>query len=216
MAYSRFADNDTSTTLVNDPETLELGAGYKWQYATADVDVGYHPQMPAGVDVRLSAGLRAFYSDDSADKVGNFSEDPDFFNTTINYSSEFIGGGPRVGAEFEARGAGNWGLSGMIAGSALFGERTVDASIELEGLCPEEAPDEFCAIEEGDSESESATVYNLDAAIGLDYYFMNSSKFTLGVRAQQFWDLRASEEFLFKVDEDSLVWGPFFKFVHRM
>jgi hypothetical protein len=187
LAYSQFSDHATTDPTAGDTVTLASTL----RFATADFDVGFSP-WSGEKNFRLFGGLRVLDAQASADKVGGAFDTHD--------TSDLLGAGPRLGAEFEDRfGAGPWGLSGSIAGAAIFGDRkTADSAADT-------------------SRHSTVATYNLEGDIGLDYHASRSSTWTVGVRAQQWWNLRiGSDDPHLAVDPDVLDWGPFVKFVKRM
>ena len=179
--------------------------------------------------MRLFAGLRGLYAEDLAEKMGYFEyreQDGLFFvELDKEVESEFWGIGPRVGTDFRTRlGDSPFGISGSVAGAAIFGSRDVKTTTSLAiggdlgdigDLC-----DSFCggkgeSCEEIDVErdSHSDVVYNLEGNVGLDFHAGEQATFTIGYRAQQWWDIREdqSSDDKLGVDDDLLVHGPYAK-----
>lgn len=159
------------------------------KYATADLELGFHrsPSHDATLAVRSFAGARALYVQDSADKAGD------------HWSSQYAGIGPRLGTSVEKRLAdGPWGLTGSVAGAAIVGTR--------------DARDKS-----GDTTVSTETVLNLEGAVGLTYQTSHPGKLTLGVRAEQWWNLRPGDPTgQVTISRDALTWGPFVKFELEM
>ena len=87
----------------------------------------------------------------------------------------------------------------MVAGAAIWGNRDVDRTFEFD------PPESF---------DDNDEVYNLEGNLGIDYHWSETSKFTLGYRAQQWWGLRQEfDDNDIDIDEDVLVHGPFLKYV---
>lgn len=162
------------------------------EYGTADVELGYLQPAPADrlLALRLFGGLRALYARDSADssdKAGG------------HWQSQYNGAGPRLGADFERRiPDSHWGVSGMVAGAAIFGTR--------------DAVDKH-----GDQTVSRETVLNLGGALGADYHVSDEATVTVGMRAEQWWNLRPGDRTNnIAIARDALSWGPFVKFEVKM
>jgi Legionella pneumophila major outer membrane protein precursor len=175
-----------ATTNPLDPSVVSIESRLKFQ--TVDVDFGFHPISTPMEDLRLFAGLRGLGVQDSADKIGSSS---------TNENGKFTGLGPRIGVDFENHFADSrMGFSGSLAGAAIFGERT--GSIN------------------GTAFANQPTIYNVDASLGLDYHPSPAGTFTVGVRAQQWWNLRpAYSSTALTVEPNVVDWGPFVKFTWR-
>lgn len=153
-----------------------------FDYETMDFEVGYRPMLTENMEVRLFAGLRGLHYRDSMDKMGYISSSGGGGGDKVGYgadvSSEFFGVGPRVGIEASTRlGDSMFGVSGMLAGAALFGTARTDGEATL--------------MSGGDSitvpypgQEEQITVYNLEAALGLDVHVDPQTKVTVGYRAE--------------------------------
>lgn len=161
-------------------------------FGTLDFEIGYHPSTDDPLlDLRLFAGPRVLHSWDTVDKMGEFF--------SFNQASTFSGIGPRLGAEFERRlEDSRWGYSGSVAGAAIFGSHHTNAIFD--GSSEESA-------------TTSATVLNLEAALGVDYRTSTTSKLTVGAHIKKWWNLRPDslENDVF-IDPDVLTWGPFVRF----
>ncbi len=164
---------------------------------TLDADYGWKRRF-GGADIRAFAGLRAgWYSTEFSgrEEVEKIPGDPDEFEKIT--SVDFLGFGPRVGVEARQRLAGQkygW-FAGMTA-AALRGNYEAEFRGEENGM-----------VVVDEDESFSGTMYTLDAELGVDYYVNESSKFTVGYRAEQLWNIIPDE---FDSDaRDKLVHGPF-------
>ena len=186
LAFTNFEDNDSDGDFDDETLTSEL------RFATADLEAGFAAVENTSTNLRFFGGLRVLWEDDSAEAA--------LFDGFDRQDSDFLGIGPRIGADFQSRfGDSRFGMSGMVAGAAIWGNRDVDRNFN----------NEF-----GDSFDENDEVYNLEGNLGIDYHWSDTSKFTLGYRAQQWWGLRqAHDESDMDIDEDVLVHGPFLKYV---
>lgn len=220
-AVSRFLKNGTDDSLVFSGGGGSGGSGTgilqgslksDLDYTTLDFEVGYRPDSLADHDVRLFLGLRGLSAHDSIDKTGFFGvsgggSSGGFVSFENDASSEFLGIGPRAGASFAHRfDDSSLGLSGMVAGAAIFGRRENDKTGDFSissgfsgGL----------NLILGGAETDNDTVYNLEGALGLDFYLGESSKLTVGARAQKWWNIRGADLGSGGSDEDQLSVGPF-------
>lgn len=234
VSLNRFDDNDDDISLSDSfdgkasfDETegsvrLDQELGSDLDFYTADVELGYKALENQAFNLRFFAGLRGLAVEESAEKMGYFElrDDPDLifsFDFDREIESDFLGLGPRVGTNFEARiGDTALGISGMLAGAAIFGSRDTKSSGAVE-VCYDDGGGLDCLSGSGTSrDSEGDIVYNLEGNIGVDMHVTDSSKFTVGYRAQQWWDIRAGDddEGIDKlgVDDDVLVHGPFARY----
>jgi hypothetical protein len=187
LAYSTFADNSASTDPSMSP-VVTLASTL--QFATADLEAGFRQAKAMDLNWRFFGGLRVLDSRDSADKVGSGAS---------HVRSKFLGAGPRVGADFDRMfSAGPWGFSGTLSGAAIFGQR---------GITRDSNP----------TSKSNEIVYDLEGSFGLDLQVPANGVFTVGVRAQQWWNLREANANpdLF-VKPDVLDWGPFVRFVKHL
>lgn len=143
-----------------------------FDYETLDFEVGYTPELDAGFNVRLFGGVRGMhYTDRQA-----ISEGDDKVGVTFDYKDEFIGAGPRIGAEGSTRfGDSMFGLSGSISAAAMYGVSTESYEIEVTGTGG--------PPESGDTMDTNKWVYNLEASLGLDAYLSDDATLTIGYRA---------------------------------
>ena len=152
-----------------------------FDYETMDFEVGYRPALPDSMNVRLFAGVRGLHYKDSisasavASGGSGGSGGPDKIGYGVDYSEEFFGVGPRLGVEVSAPiGDSMFGVSGMVAGAALFGTARQDVSVWSGGGLPISLP----------GAEESRVVYNLEAALGLDMHLDPATTVTLGYRTE--------------------------------
>lgn len=179
-------DNQAKTT---PGWTYELTSHYA--ITTADFEAGYRRASEAG-EFRFGAGLRALAVSEvsTEDKVGTGDAD-------YQLNSEFAGLGPRVSLGYTHHTAATpWGWSGSLAAAAIFGRRDMTPlgiTTPLAG-------------------SGAQTVFNAEGAIGLDYRASPSSLFTVGLRAEQWWNLRGeSSDSSLTVKSNVANWGPFIR-----
>ncbi|HXX52160.1 MAG TPA: Lpg1974 family pore-forming outer membrane protein [Xanthobacteraceae bacterium] len=85
-----------------------------------------------------------------------------------------MGAGPRLGVVGETPLGGNWSFDWLAGAAALFGQRTINLSATIS-----ENPS---AITISQSNSDNATVFNVDAQVGLSYWFNPNLKMTASYR----------------------------------
>jgi opacity protein-like surface antigen len=157
--------------------TEDGGPGYYraktgFDYETLDFEVGYTPELDAGFNVRLFGGVRGMHYTDRQ----SFGEGDDKVGIAINYKDEFLGAGPRIGAEGSARfGDSMFGISGSVSAAAMYGVSTESLGFEVTGEGPPPPPD--------DTMDTNKWVYNLEASLGLDAYLSDNATVTIGYRA---------------------------------
>jgi hypothetical protein len=150
-----------------------------FSYQTLDFEVGYTPTLDDKFQLRFFAGLRGLHYTDSLDKMGTGYSGGYTSGFHFTHNEEFLGVGPRVGVEGSARfGESPFGVSGMLSAAAIHGLSNVHETAQFTsgGLSS--------PIYTNDR-SEWKTVFDLEAALGVDYYLTDTSKFTVGVRAEQ-------------------------------
>jgi hypothetical protein len=196
--------------------TVEYGEqiATAFNYENGDFTVGYRPQLDSNLDIRLFGGARALHYTDSTDKLGfeNFDSNGSGTDGSITFDAtsvyEFLGAGPRVGVEGSTRlGDSMFGVSAMASAAAIYGlERSssegtvfVDfGSGSSGGIIP--IPDS----------EEWKWVYNIEGSLGLDMYVAEDAKLTLGVHAEQVFNVGNGDD---EDDKNSrLNYGPTLKF----
>jgi len=144
-----------------------------FDYQTLDLEVGYTPELDSNFKVRLFGGVRGMHYDDRQ----SLSEGDDKVGITIDYKDEFIGAGPRIGAEGSARlGDSMFGISGSISAAAMYGVSTESIDFEYTGTG---GPPPLV----NDTMTTNKWVYNLEASLGLDAYLSDDATLTIGYRA---------------------------------
>ena len=215
-AVSRFLNNGTDDSLFFSGGSGSIGIQGSLKsdldYTTLDFEVGYRPDGLADHDVRLFLGLRGLNSKDSLDKTGlleisGSGGSGGLASFANGLDSEFLGIGPRAGASFAHRfDNSSLGLSGMVAGAAIFGRRENDKTGDF-SISSGFSGGTSVIFAGADSETDK--VYNLEGALGLDLYLGESSKLTVGARAQKWWNIRGADLGSGGSDEDQLSVGPF-------
>lgn len=216
-------------------------------YVAADLEVGYTPVLSDTFSVRLFAGLRALsfkhtFEGSGGDFYANYSSyDFSAYNGSSHtgsgwYSSsggsyfsgiadvKFTGIGPRVGVQAATRFEGtNFGLSGSVASSVLFGKKTVTTSGYHSSWSEYSysSYDSFFGTSSGGSGSSyatnssfstetSATVVDLQASAGLDYYLNDNTVLTVGYQAEKLFEIDGDDS-MPGTKIDTLTHGAFIK-----
>ncbi len=213
---------------------------YKFGYLAADLEFGYTPVLSDSFNVRLFAGLRALAFKSSFEgefsgyqrEWGYFSSYSSIFGSDYgNHSSystnyfdgvtdvTFTGVGPRVGAQVATRFEGtNFGLSGSVASSVLFGQKKVSVSgyfssySEYSSWSYDNGYDSGSSSNDSygsSSNSQSATVLDLQASVGLDYYLNDNTALTVGYQAEKLMELGGDSDPGTSID--TLAHGAFIK-----
>ena len=115
LAFTNFEDNDSDGDFDDETLTSEL------RFATADLEAGFAAVENTSTNLRFFGGLRVLWEDDSAEAT--------LFDGFDRQDSDFLGIGPRIGADFQSRfGDSRFGMSGMVAGAAIWGNGTSTAT----------------------------------------------------------------------------------------
>jgi len=229
---------------------------YKFGYASADFEVGYTPVLGDNLNVRFFAGLRAlsFKSSFEGQAGGSgfyessYSQDGPGTGYYSSYTSsyyeyyfdgkvkaDFTGIGPRIGAQASTRFEGtNFGVSGSVAGSVLFGKQKVTSSGYFSSYNqyysslsaytsggtagPVSSFSSGSSYNPGTTSSYSAerskTVLDLQASVGLDYYLNDNTALTVGYQAEKLFEVGSDNGFNSThpgAEIDTLTHGAFIK-----
>ena len=190
-----------------------LSSGYAemesaFDFQTADLELGFRPSIDSA-NVRLFGGLRGMHFNDSSDKLGYTSGGlGSGLGLETNYTNEFIGAGPRVGVEGSvALGDSNFGLSGLLAASAIYGVQraTAEATIFSGGLS---SPYPIPGLDE-----EWGTIFDIEAALGVDVHLNDQTTVTVGVRAENISGVNSVSGGSGGSSESRFTYGPTVKLV---
>ena len=218
VAYSNFLKDRSSLLIISSGGSgsgLSGSTAADLSYLTGDLELGLNIDPGSAFDLRLFAGLRALNSKDSLDKFGIEASGGYVASGVTSDHREFLGIGPRAGFDFSTRmGDGMLGLSGMAAGSVIFGRLDQEENVLVAVIDGASGG----AITFTDSDTGSETLYNLEAALGLDLHVTERSTLTIGYRGE-YWDNIRGEDKTgaddpddFNYDGDLLSHGPFAKF----
>lgn len=229
-------------------DTAWADGTYKFGFAAADFEVGYTPVLSDTFNVRLFAGVRAlvfkstfegaaggsgFYVSGYNSSGPGTGFNSSFYSSNYDYffdgtvKAEFAGIGPRVGAQASTRFEGtNFGLSGSVAGSVLFGKQKVTSSgffssysswfssySNLGGSGFTSGSSADSSSFEGSSSFTSEgtkTVLDLQASIGVDYYLNDNTALTVGYQAEKLFEV-AGDDMGPGTKIDTLAHGAFIK-----
>jgi hypothetical protein len=229
---------------------VEAEGTYSRSLLAADFEVGYTPTLGNNLNVRLFAGLRAlkftqkfegymsgssYYASAYYDEVNSGSSwQSGFYASRSSFSFEgvveatFTGIGPRVGVQGSTRFEGtNFGLSGSLATSVLFGKQTVKTSGYsqyysqwVSGYESGSGGSSNGSTFSGSSFSSAGsssytysgnkTVLDLQASAGVDYYLNDNTVLTVGYQAEQLLEI-AGDDLGPAANIDSLTHGAFVK-----
>ena len=168
-------------------------ASQDFSFAALDVELGQTIPL-AAANVRYHYGLRGLSTSTSLDKTGELrgtgigsGSSESSFSAGQSLESTFLGIGPRAGIGFSTTPAsapalGNFGVSGNLGASVLFGNREDTFTVSIS---------DSLSLDSGFSEtvSDSKTVFGLDAQIAVDYNLSPTSKLSAGYQLQQFWNV---------------------------
>lgn len=223
---------------------------YTSSLLAADFEVGYTPTLSNNFNVRLFAGLRALKFTQTFEGYGSsfYAFQSGYYNEVTSGSSlissnsgsasgynyyefdgkldaTFTGIGPRVGVQASTRFEGsNFGLSGSLATSVLFGKQTVKFSgysqsggyLDASGITTSGSSYDFSgstyhsAGTSGYSLSGNKTVLDLQASIGVDYYLNDKTTLTVGYQGEKLLELGGDDLGSF-ADIDQMTHGAFVK-----
>lgn len=169
--------------------SISFNSGQDYNFQTLDFDLGKHIRLRE-TDVRLFAGLRGLHVHEGFDAGFNLvPADPlaDKAGTVDKMgSTNFWGVGPRIGAEAHHNVRGNWGVTGALSASAMWGRRHQEASFEAHFFDPLPAPTNTDIVF-NQSQSSYEVVTNLEAKAGVTWEFKPGKMITGGYRVDA-WD----------------------------
>jgi hypothetical protein len=211
---AHFASNFESDFTVNSGgNSLNFGAESDFNYQTVDFDLGKHVKN-GQVDIRLFAGLRALHSRERigtdftltpADPLMDKSGQIDKLGT-----SDFLGIGPRLGADIYYDMGQNWGLTGGASAAAMWGRRKDNLDFTALITDPTNVPpDTTFGISQSNSSSEVVTNFSLNGGVTWD--FMPGKTITGGYRLDHWRNLRG-----FADDDGYTAHGPYLKINVKM
>lgn len=217
---------------------FEIQGRADFAFEALDFEVGYTPTLQEDLSIRLFAGIRALhYSSTGATSFGagfasGFSYSAGFGSGSaghvsgfgvaaqLAFDTEFFGVGPRVGVSAAHRFAGtSWGLSGTVAGAALFGRQTYSVTNSFSsGFYSSyyNSGGTGGPVVSGSSFSGSASsytsagstdklVFDLQVKGGVDFYLDDKTALTFGYQAEQLFGVGMGED----SETNKLVHGPF-------
>lgn len=214
-----------------------------FSFETMEFDVGYRPVLDADLNVRLFAGVQALHFERNLEYNGIYgaSGESGSFNTSGNGTyqgseyliggrlgvrSEFFGAGPRIGVSASKAFGNGFGLSGSLAGSAVFGRQTNTATFDVAGEGSSYSGIISGGVQETPTSGSSfpgilpvggqvttvdKIVLGVEASAGIDYYLDQSSTLTFGYQAKSLYNVGTSDD-LDAADSNKLQHGPFLKF----
>lgn len=209
-------------------------------FKALDFEVGYSPVLQDDLSVRLFAGIRALrYSSNGGMQAGVMYASGSSYSAGFGsgggtserssgimyegaFDTRFTGVGPRVGLALAHRFAGsNWGLSGTVAGTALFGRQTTEFSASFtsgfyssysttsggsgSAATSGSIGSGFYSGFSAGQEQVDKTVLNLQIKGGVDFYLNDNTALTFGYQAEKLFGVGIGAE----SESNKLVHGPF-------
>jgi hypothetical protein len=204
---------DRSVLIAEAPETnppgvfaATYGDGYSFQ--TFDFDVGKHVKVQQA-DIRFFGGLRLVHSDETLAEITETFTPTDPADKGIVFresaTAEYWGIGPRLGAEGYYPVGENWGLTGAVSGSVMWGRRTERVGESVRATTGESASETLF------SQGSSETVSNLDALLGLSWTPITNATFTAGYKIEAWHNLLVNAD-----HENQVFHGPFLRLEVKM
>jgi hypothetical protein len=218
---------------------FEIAGRGDFAFEALDFEVGYSPVLQDDLSVRLFAGIRALHysSRGGIQFGGSFASGSSFsagfgsgFTSSFSeygfayngaFETEFFGAGPRVGISAAHRFAGtNWGLSGTVAGAALFGRQTFRATQSYSADSYSSYYTSSGGVDSGatsgsysggsassfsSTDSTDKLVFDLQVKGGVDFYLDDKTALTFGYQAEQLFGVGVGED----SETNKLVHGPF-------
>ncbi len=236
-AYYYYATSTTDRVALG----LTIDVEPEADYFVIDFEVGYNFQLGnPGFEGRVFAGVRyANFDQDVRGVATGFyyyygfttSDDIKASSTAlVTRDVDYWGVGPRIGASgampltVSNTGHRKLSLVGAVAGSALFGDRDTDDSVD--GAYVYYTYDDtlrFDFFSDSASDDESKTVFNVEAELGLSYTIAGNAnggiEITAGYRAEYWWNVNNTNWLVLgprdgvvsSRDGDFAVHGPFLR-----
>lgn len=205
-AYVGFLDGTYSETTTGSSggTTYSTASDYRGAHAfqVVDFEIGYRPPEFSAEKIRLFGGLRVLQSNKSSDLTAITTSPSDPTTTGyFNYNTKFKGIGIRAGTSASTRFPySDFGASAMVAGSAMYGREELSYALDIDGTVT------------STSDTKSKIAYNLDAALGLDWFVNSTSSVGAGYKIQEYWNIGENLSGVSGTTQD-LIHGPFIKYI---
>jgi len=187
-------------------ETFGYNDGFSFQ--TFDFDVGKHVKVQQA-DIRFFGGLRLVHSDETLAEISNTLTPTNPADKGIVFdeaaTAEYWGIGPRAGIEGYYPVGENWGLTGAVSGSVMWGRRTERLGESARTTTGEHGSETIASL--GSNE----TVSNLDASAGLSWTPMANTTLTAGYKVEAWHNLLLNAE-----HNNQVFQGPFLRLEVKM
>lgn len=165
-----------------------------FDFETADLEVGFTPDLDGPIDFRVFGGVRGMHYNDTFDKLGTYEQTyysggsatsgGGSFTYALDQSSAFYGAGPRVGFEASSRfGDSMFGLTSSVAGALLLGRAEHNYSLAYDFTSGVSGGIPFPTVDS--SVEEWGWVTDFEASLGLDLYINDMTKLTVGGRVER-------------------------------
>ena len=205
-AYAGFLDGTFSETTTGSSggTTYSTASDARGAHAfqAVDFEIGYRPPDFAAENIRLFGGLRALKSNKSYDltSITTYPSDPTS-SGYLNYNTKFEGIGIRAGTSAAIRFShSDLGTSAMVAGSVIYGREELSYVTSYDG--------DVTSV----SDTTGKIAYNLDAALGIDWFVNSTSTFTAGYKIQEYWNI-GEVVYGSEGTTKDLIHGPFIKYI---
>jgi Legionella pneumophila major outer membrane protein precursor len=151
-------------------------------------------------DLRAKVGI--------AETLTTATPAPSPFEFSYEQKSRFFGVGPRIGVEGETPLGGAWSLDWLGGVAVLFGERKFDTNnIETVG---------GSSISFAEDHSDHAAILNLDAQLGLSYWFNPNVKLTASYRFDGYFNaIRIYDTSGNLINVDRFYYGPMLRLTSK-
>jgi hypothetical protein len=202
--------SDTNFMLSQTEGDVYFSSGSGFNFQTLDFDLGKHVNV-GKTDVRMFGGVRLLHSRERFD----FDVELDPIDALADKSgtidkvgtSDFWGIGPRIGAEAYHDMGSNWGLTGSLSGSAMWGRRHSNLDLEVHTYDPDDVGDEATDVSMDFTDNSYEVVTNVEATAGVMWQFMPGKSVTAGYRIESWQNLRG----IFSDNEGDVFHGPFLR-----
>lgn len=185
---TQFLTNEASAFAGPYALSIESDAGFQ----SVDFDIG--SKIGGGMlDGRIFLGVRGLYEQDSAstavDKLG-------YLSGSIDGKHEFLGAGPRIGAD--VRFGGTFGIVGSVSAAILYGVHNSQVSFDANYLGSAYSVPIA-------SETDTDWVTDVSASAGASWRPSDATEFVVGYRAERLGSIKAMQT------DDVMEHGPFLK-----
>ncbi len=166
-----------------------------------DFEIGRDVGLGGSASARVFGGVRFAKFDGHGHGMADYYYNGEYYNLNGSTDHSFTGVGPRAGIDAWVPIAPNLDLDVSAAGAVLFGRRKLSYTVSYYYAGPSYS----------DSETDSATVPNVEASAALTYSVTPNFKISGGYRVEQFWNVMPTVESGGIKDDNRLFHGPFLR-----